>query len=169
MQQERRYNIRLQTQTEAWMQQFDSYITHACSFTFQQAVGETAMTAERAWLYWDNYCKYLNRVIYGHAAKRHSKSLLILPVLHGEISGKRLHMHAGIGCIDRDYSYSKLATVINTTWRDMRWTLNEIDIQPYRTSGWIGYMLHESVRLDLHSVDVTRCCIPPTLQADILS
>jgi hypothetical protein len=25
-------------------------------------------------------------------------------------------------------------------------------------------MLHESVRLDLRSVDVTRCCVPSTLQ-----
>lgn len=163
------YDERLQTQTADWMQQFDSYMTHACTFTFQQAVADTALTAEQVWLYWENYCKYLNRVVYGHAAKRHSKSLLILPVLHGELSGTRLHMHAGIGCIDRDYSYSKLATLINTTWRDMRWTLNETDIQPYRTSGWIGYMLHESVRLDLQSVDMTRCCIPPALQADILS
>lgn len=160
----RRYDERLQQQTEEWMGQYDGQLTHACTFTFQQAVGDTKLTAEQLWLYWENYCKYLNRVIYKHAAKNHSKSLLILPVMHGELSGTRLHIHAAIGCVDRNYSYDKLATLINTTWREMRWTLNETHIQPYKCKQWIGYMLHESVRLDLHSVDITRCFIPQASQ-----
>lgn len=165
----RRYDIRLKEQTEKWMVQFDEHLTHACTFTFQQTVGDTQLTAELVWKFWTNYCKYLNRLIYKHAAKNHNKSLLILPTLHGEISGTRLHIHAAIGCVDREFSFEKLAALINEAWRAMRWTLNETEIAPYRTSGWIGYMLHESVRLDLHSVDITRCCVPPTLQAEILS
>lgn len=167
--QTRIYDERLKEQTEKWMTQFDEYCTHACTFTFQQEVGDNKLTAEQAWIFWANFCKYLNRLIYKHAAKNHNKCLLILPTLHGEISGKRLHIHAAIGCIDKDYSFEKLAALINEAWRAMRWTLNETEIAPYRTSGWINYMLHESVRLDLHSVDITRCCIPPALKAEILS
>lgn len=159
----RRYDERLQQQTEDWMGQYDEYLTHACTFTLQQAVGDTKLTAEQLWRYWENYCKYLNRAIYQHAAKHHHKSLLILPVMHGELSGTRLHLHAAMGCVDRDYSYDRLAALINTTWRKMRWTLNETHIQPYKCKRWLGYMLRESVRLDLHSVDITRCCIPPAL------
>ncbi len=167
--QTRIYDERLKQQTEIWMAQFDMRLTHACTFTFQQTVGDKLLTEEDVWVYWENYCKYLNRLIYKRAAKNHNKSLVILPVLHGEISGTRLHMHAAIGCVDREYSYSKLAAIINKAWRVMRWTQNETEITPYRNTGWINYMLHESVRLDLHSVDITRCCIPRMLKAEILS
>ena len=167
--QTRIYDIRLKEQTEEWMTAFDSYITHACTFTFQQEVNGNKITATQAWNYWTNYCKYLNRNIYKHAAKNNGKSLVILPILHGEIDNSRLHIHAAIGCIDRDYSFEKLKAIINSTWRDMKWTLNETEIVPYRNSGWINYMLHESVRLDLCSVDITRCFLPKRLQAEILS
>lgn len=158
-------DIRLKQQTEEWMAKYDSHLTHACTFTFKQTVGGKAVVAEDIWRNWENFCKYLNRIIYKHAAKRGRKSLLILPVLHGELSNKRLHIHAAIGCIDRDISYDKLRILIDTAWREMKWTDNITEIAPYRNSGWINYMLHESVRMDLHSVDLTRCCIPPSLQS----
>lgn len=157
------YDIRLKEQTEQWMTQFDEYLTHACTFTFKQAVDGKLLSADDIWECWFNYCKYVNRLIYKHAAKNHNKSLLILPTLHGEVSNKRLHIHAAIGCIDRDLSFDKIKALLNGAWREMKWTEHETEIVPYRNSGWINYMLHESVRMDLHSVDITRCCIPPSL------
>ena len=158
-------DTRLREQTEEWMGQYDKHLTHACTFTFKQTVGDRTLVAADVWEYWGNYCKYINRLIYKHAAKRHNKSLLILPVLHGEISNKRLHIHAAIGCIDRDINYDKLRILINTAWREMKWTDNITEIAPYKDKGWINYMLHESVRMDLHSVDITRCRIPPSLKS----
>ena len=163
------YDERLKQQTETWMTQYETHLTHACTFTLKQTVGDKVLTPDNVWLYWENYCKYLNRMLYKHAAKNHNKSLVILPVLHGEISGKRLHIHAAIGCVDRAISYNELAALINKTWRAMKWTQNETDIKQYKDTGWINYMLHESVRMDLHSVDITRCCIPSALKAKILS
>ncbi len=163
------YDERLKTQTETWMGKFDEHLMLACTLTFAQEVGDNKVTADMAWKYWGNFCKYLNRVIYKHAAKNDHKSLLILPVMHGELFGERLHFHCAIGCIDRDYSADKLTAMINKAWREMKWTDNETEIAPYRNTGWINYMLHESVRLDLHSVDITRCCIPRALKAEILS
>jgi hypothetical protein len=163
------HEVRLQTQTEEWMAKFDEHCTHACTLTFKQEVGGNKVTAELAWLYWENFCKYLNRVIYKHAAKNHNKSLLILPVMHGELKNERLHFHCAIGCVDKDYSFDKLKAIINKAWRDMKWTENETEIKPYINVGWHGYMLKESVRMDLNSVDITRCFIPPTLKAKILS
>ena len=163
------YDERQIAQTEVWMLPYNEYLTHAGTLTFAQEVGGNKVTAEMAWENWENFCKYLNRVIYKHAAKNHHKSLLILPVLHGELFGERLHFHFAIGCIDRDYSFDKLTAMINNAWREMKWTDNETEIKPYRDFGWIKYMLNQSVRMDLHSVDITRCCIPPTLKAKILS
>lgn len=167
--QTRIYDERLKEQTEEWMLLFNEHLTHACTLTFKQEVNSNKITAEQAWLYWENFCKYLNRRIYKHAAKNHNKCLLILPVLHGELKGQRLHFHCAVGCTDREFSFEKLAAKINSTWREMRWTNNETEIKAYRDEGWNNYMLKESVRLDLHSVDITRCCIPPALQAEILS
>lgn len=160
---ERRYDERLQSQTAGWMQQFEPHLTHACTFTFQQYVGDNKVTPEMAWRYWENFCKYLNRLIYKHAAKNYGKTLLILPVLHGEMFGEHLHFHAAIGCTDKSISFEKLKALINFAWRKMRWTLNETHVVPYEDAGWINYMLRQSVRLDLHSVDIERCCIPPAL------
>jgi hypothetical protein len=161
---ERQYDARLQTQTETWMAKYDEYLTHACTFTCKQEVAGVELTAEQLWKCWENYCKYLNRIIYKHAAKKHNKSLLIMATLHGELSHKSLHIHAAIGCVDRELSFDELKGLLNKTWRDMRWTKNITEIKPYKDKGWIGYMLHESVRLDLSSVDITRCFIPPTLK-----
>ena len=166
---ERIYDERLQTQSADWMGPYDKHLTHACTFTFKQYVGDNKVTPEMAWRFWGNFCKYLNRLIYKHAAKNHGKCLLILPVLHGELYGERLHFHAGIGCVDKSISFEKLTAIINSAWRDMRWTLNETKIKPYQDAGWISYMLRQSVRLDLHSVDIERCCIPPALKAEVLS
>lgn len=161
----RKYDVRLRDQTHEWMAQYNDHLTHACTFTIKQTVAGRTIDAERAWALWENFCKYLNRTIYKHAAKRHGKSLVVLPTLHGEMHGKRLHFHAAIGCVDGRLSYDQLKLVIEMCWRDQRgWTDQHIDIQPYKDTGWIGYMLHESVRLDLSSVDVTRCCVPSTLQ-----
>lgn len=167
--QTRIYDERLKTQTENWMAQFDEYLTHACTFTFRQEVNGNKLSAEQAWQYWENFCKYLNRQIYKHAAKNHHKSLLILPVMHGELKNTRLHFHCAIGCVDRSYNFNELTAIVNKAWREMKWTDNETDIKPYRNIGWHGYMLKESVRMDLHSVDLTRCCIPVALKAKILS
>jgi len=159
---EARYDERLQAQTFDWMAQYDEHLTHACTFTLEQFDGN--LTAEQAWRQWERFCKYLNRKLYGNAAKRYDKTLLILATLEGEISCKHLHIHAAIGCIDRDYSFEKLAALINATWREMKWAKHETDIRQYRDTGWLGYILKESVRLDLSSVDLTKSCIPKALQ-----
>jgi hypothetical protein len=158
-----RYDEQLKIQTFDWMKQFDEHLTHACTFTFEQFDGN--LTAEQAWQQWERFCKYLNRKIYGTAAKRNNKTLLILPVLHGEISYKNLHIHAAIGCIDdRGYSFNELRIIIERSWREMKWAKHETETVQYRDVGWIDYMLKESVRLDLSSVDLTRCCIAKALQ-----
>lgn len=156
------YDKRLQTQTYNWMARFDEHLTHACTFTLEQF--DHKLKAEDAWRFWQHFSNKLNYRLYKHAAKRHNKTLLVLPVLHGEISGKQLHFHAAIGCVDRDYSFDKLKAITNSTWREMRWAKHETEIVEYQDTGWLDYMLHESVRLDLNSVDITRCCIPQALK-----
>lgn len=146
------------------MAQYSDHLTHACTFTIKQEINGRENDAEQAWDLWGDYCAYLNRTIYKHAVKRYGKSLVILPTLHGEGSHKRLHFHAAIGCVDRKLAYDKLKVVIEMCWRRLRgWTDKHLDIQPYKDEGWISYMLHESDRLDLHSVDITRCCLPKVL------
>jgi len=163
----RKYDERLRSKTEAYFGQFNDHITHACTLTFKQDVNGKQITAEQAWVYFENYCKYLNRTIY-IKPKRYKKTLLILPILHGELKNINLHFHCAIGCTDRDYSFDKLKAVINSTWREMKWTTNITEIKPYRDTGWIKYMCDECVRLDLNTVNTNCWFIPKELKAEIL-
>jgi hypothetical protein len=154
---------RAQHATAQWMKQFDRFLTHACTFTFHQEAGGVALTPERIWKYWGNYCKLLNRKLYGHAAKRHNRTLLILPALHGASGTTRLHMHAAIGCVDGDFNFEELKAMICDSWRTIRWAQPDIKIDPYRDSGWIDYMLREHKSVNAPCAHLTHCCVPPFL------
>jgi hypothetical protein len=160
----RKYDEKLRHEIEAYFGRYNSYLTHACTLNYMQYANETKITPEQAWKQFEYFCKHLNRKIYGHAAKRKKQSLIILPVLEGEISGKHLHFHCAIGCIDKSYNFEELKTIINAAWRKQKWTYNNPTVKQYEDSGWIEYMCKESVRLDLNNVDLTRCCIPANLQ-----
>ncbi len=153
-----------------WLKKFEKSYTHACTFTLTQAAGETRLTPAHAWKYFKNFSKYLNRTIYRHAAKRHNKTLLIVPVLHGVTGRTHLHIHAAIGCVDRDIPFYLLKAAINKAWRKMSWSTHDTQIIPFRDSGWIDYMLKELTPNTIHQcVDLTCCCIPTTLIPETLS
>jgi len=162
--QNRRYDERLRTETEAYFGKFDSYLTHACSLNYMQYANDNKITPAQAWRQWEKFCKYLNRLIYDRAAKRQKKSLIILPILEGELKSQHLHFHCAIGCVDENYSFDKLKIIINSAWRKQKWTYNNPHVVPYRDNGWIGYICKESVRFDLNSVDIPRCCVPADSQ-----
>jgi len=159
-----RYDERLRSETEAYFGKYDSYLTHACSLNIRQDINGKMITAEQAWIQWEDFSKYLNRLVYRSAGKKGRKALIILPILEGELSNKHLHFHCAIGCIDEEYSFEKLKIIINSAWRKQKLTYKNPYVVPYRNNGWIGYISKESVRLDLNSVDITRCSIPADSQ-----
>jgi hypothetical protein len=161
----RKYDENLRHEIEAYFGNYSHYLTHACSFNYMQYANDNKISPEQAWRQFEYFCKYLNRLVYGeHTSKRGKKSLVILPVLEGEVSGKHLHFHCAIGCTDKSYSFEELKIIINTAWRKQKWTYNNPTVKPYKDNGWISYMCKESVRLDLNNVDLTRCCIPADSQ-----
>ena len=157
------YSKQLQTETLQWMSNFDSYLSLACTFTIHQPDTINEQSVDTVWKQWEYYSKYLNRQLYGHAAKKYGKGLLILPVLHGELSRTNLHFHAAIGCIDRDIKDYELRALVNRCWRNMEWSTNSTKIEKYENTNWISYMLKESVRLDLQSINLTKASIPKAL------
>jgi len=154
------YDKRLRDSAIGFFEGYSSYLTHACTFPVRQYVNGAEIPASQIWDNWEKFSKYLNRLIYGHAAKKHGKSLVILPTLEGELTRKNLHFHCAIGCTDRTYEFDDLKQIINKAWRNMQWTYNNPYIVPFRSNNWIEYMCKESVRIDLHSIDIVRCSIP---------
>jgi len=165
----RMHEASIQAVSEGWSAQYSQYITHACTLSIRQPKNKHEFNIEHIWKQWGNFCKYLNRLVYGHAGKRGKKSLVIIPALHGQTSYANLHFHVGIGCVDKDYTHAELTALINNAWRHVSWTKNRTDIQPYRNLGWDNYIYKESVWLDLQAGDIARSCIPPSLKAEVLS
>ena len=159
----------IQAASEMWAEKYSQHITHACTLSIYQPKNKHEDYIEKIWRQWSDFCKYLNRLIYGHAGKRGKKSLVIIPVLHGQASYTDLHFHVGIGCIDRNYTYAELSALINKAWRHVTWTKNRTNIQPYIDAGWNNYIYKESIWLDLQAGDIAHSSIPPILTAEVLS
>ncbi len=159
-----KHDERLRREIEANFSKYNSYLTHACSLNYMQYANDNKITPEQAWQQFENFCKYLNRLVYKRDGKKGKKSLIILPVLEGELKRQHLHFHCAIGCIDENYSFGELKTIINSAWRKQKWTYNNPHVVPYRDKGWIGYISKESVRLDLSNVDYTCCFFPADSQ-----
>ncbi len=153
------YDKRLKRETIELFAVFDTYLTHACSLNIRQNINGSMINAETAWIQFENFSKNLNRIVYGHAGKKGKFCFGRLCDLR-----KHLHFHCAIGCADKNLSFDKLKTLISTAWRNQKLTYNNPYIVPYRDSGWIEYICKESVRLDLNSVDLTRCSIPASSQ-----
>jgi len=166
---EARYDERVREDAAKWTAQFSKHFTHACTASFHQPKSKHELYIEQIWKNWSEFCKYLNRLAYGHAGKRGKKTLLIVASLEGRKNGKNLHMHIALGCVDGRYNYDELTVLFNKAWRKVSWTLNDTHIQPYRNIGWNNYAYKESVWLDLQAGDLAYACIPPTLTAKVPS
>lgn len=164
-----RYDDHVRESTLKWTAQFSEYFTHAYTVSIHQPKSKHEFYIDRIWRDWGKFCKYLNRLAYGHAGKRGKKTLLIVASLEGQNSTKDLHFHIALGCIDGRYNYDELTVLFNRAWRKVSWTLNRPNVQPYIDIGWESYISKEKVRLDLQAGDIGYVCIPPTLKAEVLS
>ena len=145
------------------MAQYGEYLVLACTFTLPDSLALSPNARDRIWKHWEDFCKYLNRLVYDHMAERYGKTLLIIPALHGDGETTRFHFHAAIGYVDMPCRHHLLIHKINDAWRKMKWSANEIEVKPYIDIGWLEYMAHEFSRHGEGSIDIARCCIPKEL------
>lgn len=95
------------------------------------------------------FTQKLNREVFGHAAKRHNKSLRYLIAVEGVCNSKNLHLHMAIGNIPRGIMLNKVPSMVH----DAITRVHELDQQhavDVMDSGWFDYITKE---LSSHSTD----------------
>lgn len=85
----------------------------------------------------------LNFIVFGHAAKRHGKTLKYLPVVEGERGGKNLHLHFAIGNLPKHVKLNKFDALVC----EAKKYVEDVDEQhkvDIADSGWLEYITKET-------------------------
>lgn len=101
---------RVRQEHEAWLQEHSSRVTHAVTLTFNKAPIRaylnqfnrplTMNSPEMLDLYskaLKRFGRTLNRSLFGNAAQRYEKSILMIPVFEGLQKDKTPHVHLAVG------------------------------------------------------------------------
>lgn len=85
----------------------------------------------------------LNFVVFGHAAKRHGKTLKYLPVVEGEHSGKNLHLHFAIGNLPKHVKLNQFDALVCQAKKYVEHVdeQHKVDIAD---RGWLEYITKET-------------------------
>ncbi len=85
----------------------------------------------------------LNFAVFGHAAKRHGKTLKYLPVVEGELSGKHLHLHFAIGNLPKHVRFNQFDALVCQAKKYVEHVdeQHKVDIAD---SGWLEYITKET-------------------------
>ena len=99
----------------------------------------------------ERFKKKLNQQVFGHAAKRHGKSLTYIVVIEGERSCKRLHLHMAIGNLPAHVKFNQLNALVT----EAKVHVDNVDEQhklDITDSGWMEYITKELGHNDTDNV-----------------
>jgi len=85
----------------------------------------------------------LNFVVFGHAAKRHGKTLKYLPVVEGERSGKNLHLHFAIGNLPKHVKLNQFDALVCQAKKYVE-HIDEQHKVDIADRGWLEYITKET-------------------------
>ena len=85
----------------------------------------------------------LNFAVFGHAAKRHGKTLKYLPVVEGERSGKRLHLHFAIGNLPKHVMFNQFDALVCQAKKYVEHVDEQYKVD-IADSGWLEYITKET-------------------------
>lgn len=157
-----------------YLLQYSDLLTHAVTLTFDgDALTRLKMKSpemkaevfeEIVQRSFKHFVTRLNRSVYGNAAQRYGKTLLILPVIEGLQRGQCPHYHCAIAAPLR-VSDAQLLESVTECWKSVAFAGHQVDVQPYRSERWLGYMSKKAVFLDRTSVDWSNVQLPAHLLA----
>ena len=157
-----------------YLVQYSDLITHAVTLTFDGSK-LNALKRKSDWAHGENYeallqrsfkhfVTRLNRQVYGNAAQRYGKTLLILPVIEGLKRGECPHYHCAIGGPDR-LDAAEFEQMVTQSWKHVAFAGQQVDVQAYRDKGWMSYISEDAVYLNRISVDWSNVQLPSHLLA----
>lgn len=164
---------RVRQEHEAWLQEYSSSVTHAVTLTFNKAPIRaylnqfkyplTMNSPEMLDLYSEalrRFGRAINRVLFGNAAQRYGKTILMIPVFEGLQKDKSPHIHLAIG-VPRGRLIGfqdKVAAAWSTATPLAGYPYTEI---VYDKFGWTShYISKQSVFTDRQSIDWQSVMLP---------
>ncbi len=94
----------------------------------------------------------LDRAILNNAAKRHGRELSYVPVIEGQGKGERIHYHCVIVTPAR-IGLLEMTKAVKQAWRRTYFGNQQVDVQPMRDDGWLGYIAKKAWTLRQDAVD----------------
>lgn len=88
------------------------------------------------------FVRRLNSFFFGKKFNRGKKALPIITSFEAKRDLENPHLHMAIACPE-SFNYEEFETAIRDTHRKIRLFNQHIHIQPYRSSGWVGYLSKE--------------------------
>lgn len=94
----------------------------------------------------------INKAAFNHRAKRHGATVASMMILGNNAIGEITHIHFALG-IPPAMDYAGFSALVECVIRKLFWCNQELDLKPYRDSGWLSYSLaHGTEKL------VIECC-----------
>lgn len=151
-----------------WMQQYANEFTHAATLTLKPyrvvptARGEMreTITQSAASQDFSFFIRRLNASLFGHAAKRYGKSIVIMPTLEGLHNGKLLHYHCALGQFPTQLCEKAIEAKIREAWQKTRFGNEQVDVRRMATAGWLSYMGKEIRSNNADALDIANVRLP---------
>ncbi len=162
-----------------WLMQFDRHFTHAVTFTFnprrirrlEEGNDETFWVPTKADILELQKKSFrcfrfkLNKLLFGNDVTRRGRGVLMVPIIEGLYSGGRVHYHCAIAVpADR---MSVFEGKLRDAWRYAPLSGDQVDIQPYRNQGWLGYISKHAKYLNRECIDWDNVFVPKCFEPSI--
>lgn len=157
---------------DGWLSEHNPVVTHAVTLTLKPfavrayanrfSSSLTMNSPELLEVYTKALRKFghtLNRSLFGNAAGRNGKSVLMVPSYEGLQKDKKPHIHLAVGVPeDRFLGFDDK---VQAAWSSSTLFAGYTDVKPtYCNEGWNRYIVKEAVFIDRQSIDWWSVMLP---------
>jgi predicted RNA-binding protein len=173
-------NIKLQNGYRELLGRYENHFEYAVTLTLKKSITITTtnefgyVTKKRSWLSKTKLCNTtrhftatLTRYLFGNAAKnkstRDTARPLLLFVVEGQNSDKRVHLHVALGNVPK-HKKADIAQTIKDAWATCDFAYEQVDVKSiYYATGWTNYITKEIGIVNDDALDVVNSVIPKNI------
>jgi hypothetical protein len=156
-----------------WLMQFEPEFTHFITLTFNPTRIRDLINSVRSSKMIDRkellglqkrsfrcFSNCLNKSLFGNASERYGNKLLLVPILEGLFEGGRAHYHCVMG-VPQD-RFQAVEAKVREAWKQAPLSGHQVDVQPYRNSGCLGYVTKQAKYINRECIDWDNVLVPCT-------
>lgn len=156
-----------------WLMQYESNFTHAITLTFNpkiirhviNKVSSSKMMTKAELLElqkksFNYFANRLNKSLFGNTTARHGNKLLLVPIFEGLFENGKAHYHCAMGVPQERFEVIEMK--VREAWKHTPLSGNQVDVQPYRNSGWLAYISKQAKYINRECIDWENVRVPCT-------